>query len=134
MAALEPKHLPRTLSDLEPWRVWADALIAQGDRLGPLIAMDLALGRSPEPAQLEAYWAYGRLQCPSFTHFTVAWCLGFARRLHVVPVGGRGEARISWRVSAADQLSAVSEFLQTDRGRCLELLELFVDPHALQSA
>jgi hypothetical protein len=133
MAALEPRHLPRTVDDLEQWRVWADALIATGDRLGPLIAMDLALGRSPEPGQLQAYWDYCRRRCRPFRHFRVAWCLGFARRLHVVPDEGRGFARAWWRVSSAEQLKAVSEFLQTSRGSRTELLELWISPPVLQT-
>jgi len=133
--ALEPKSLPRSIDELAQWRVFADALLERGDRLGELIAVDLALGRAPSSEDLRRFWSLTRRRCRPFRFFDVAWCLGFARSIHVKVLHPPGLVlrRRNWDVPSAEQLRDLRQFLSTPRASFVEELRVPADLQTIQS-
>lgn len=74
---------PRTLSGLDSWRVFADQLSEQGDRLGPYLAYELSLGAEPTKAQLLTFHKNALRVCRVPRLFSATWLLGQVRRLTV---------------------------------------------------
>lgn len=72
------------MAELDAWRVFADVLLSSGDPLGDLLALDLALGASPEPEALRAFQQTCLRHCRASAALSVGWCLGFVRTVAVV--------------------------------------------------
>lgn len=72
---------PTSLEELEPWQVFADQLIEQGDRLGPYLAYELSLGAQPTKEQLVAFQKRAQRVCRVPKPFTATWMLGHVRSL-----------------------------------------------------
>lgn len=84
--SLQPPPLPKSLRDLNAWRVFADALLEREDRLGHLINADLGLPERPSRAQLESFQPLAARRCWRSRSLTgVEWILGMARTLIVRP-------------------------------------------------
>ncbi|MBL8950348.1 MAG: hypothetical protein JNK82_06205 [Myxococcaceae bacterium] len=83
MPGVRPAHLPRTEDDLAVWRVYADALLERGDRLGELLAFELALPPEPDELAIQRLWALARKRCKVSGALSAGWSLGHARVLRV---------------------------------------------------
>ncbi|MDP1829770.1 MAG: hypothetical protein Q8L48_41270 [Archangium sp.] len=85
MKAADPMlpPFPRTLADLDSWRVFADQLIERGDRLGPYLAWELSLGAEPSREQLHTFHKNALRLCRVPRLFSATWLLGQVRRLTV---------------------------------------------------
>jgi hypothetical protein len=80
--AVRPARLPTTEAELADWSVYADQLQQEGDPLGELIALDLALPARPSTEALADFQQRLKKRC--WTHrqtVEVTWTLGYARSL-----------------------------------------------------
>lgn len=123
---METPALPRTLGELDAWRVYADALLERGDRLGRLLSVDLNLSAAPSVEQLRAFQHLAVRRCRNRTFAGAEWILGFARTIFVRPdlrVRKLSRSRpLSWAVSEA--LAAAAELVLTEPYQRVEALSL----------
>ncbi|HEY0255066.1 MAG TPA: hypothetical protein VGC41_26245 [Kofleriaceae bacterium] len=79
-----PARLPRTEAELADWSVYADQLLLEGDRLGEMLASELALPARPTSDQIEAFKRTMRPRCwsPRST-MQAGWAFGHLRELFV---------------------------------------------------
>lgn len=121
----EPPPFPRTSADLPAWHVYADLLLSRGERLGELLAIDLALPRTPPRGQLESFHGLARRVCHGSRWLEVGWCLGHARMLSVRREFA--QHAIDWIPDGA--LAVTRDFLRSPQGRTIERFHTFL-PHA----
>lgn len=89
---MHPPPLPRQLSDLHGWHVYADHLLDGGEAaLGEFIAHELTLD-SPTKAQLHAFHERAIQVCRLSRELEVGWVLGHAKTLTVT---ARNQVRMS---------------------------------------
>lgn len=115
-----PPKFPRSDSDLPAWNVYADQLLSSGDRLGELLAVELALPRVPSRDALAAFHAQAHRFCHTSRWLDVGWCLGHARSLAVrqeYPHETTNRA-IAWVPEGA--LAVARDFLRTPQGQTVE--------------
>ena len=124
-----PARLPASEADLAEWSVYVDWLLERGERRGELLARELALPSAPEPESLQAWLALARRPYHEPRAMPIAWCLGHARTLEIVP------PRRYMIHPAAPPDSAISNaraFLQAAPGSRLEALRVLIEPDDLR--
>ena len=77
--------LPRALSELGAWGVFADLLIERGDRLGNHLALELALPAVSNDEQLASFQKSAAKVCRTPAPFSASWMLGHVHTLSLTP-------------------------------------------------
>ena len=76
-----PATFPRDDAELADWSVYADELMLEGDRLGELIAHDLATPANPSDEQLKRFAANTQRCWRARKTLDAGWALGHVREL-----------------------------------------------------
>lgn len=125
--ALRPSRFPKTSDDLEPWRVYADALLGQGDPLGELITRELA--GEPTDALMARRGHVSRYLRATFE-------LGYVRTLTILSPQRHERLRGEYHrhpLPAEAELEAALRLLKTERCALLERLALRISPNLVSS-
>lgn len=113
--------------------MYADELLSRGDRLGELIALELALGPSPSRGALESFQGLARRVCHSSRRLEVGWCLGHARTLavrHEYPPQMVAQP-IAWLPAGA--LAVARDFLRSPQGQTVERFSAHLPRQTVES-
>lgn len=94
-----PARFPRDDAELADWSVYADELMREGDRLGELIAHDLATPAHPSEDQLKRFAANTQRCWRARKTLDAGWALG-----HVRELVAWGQPRRMVRVMATDPI------------------------------
>lgn len=110
---MRPGAFPKSVGELDLWRVWADQLLEQGDPRAEVISLDLSLGDAPTRDLLSAFRQRTARTLKAPRDIDVAWTLGHARTVALLPRARTRRGGIefpSWRPGAsAELLSLLSD-------------------------
>lgn len=130
---MEPPRLPTIVDELDPWRVYADALLEREEPLGHFLSLDLSLGDRPPAEALQDFRAKAARRCRSRTFTGVEWMLGMARTLIVRPdlrTRKMTHARPPWWV-APEALAEAADLVRRPAFSRLRALRLALGPRSL---
>jgi hypothetical protein len=128
---MRPARLPQSEEELPAWRVYADALLAAGDPLGQLLALELALPATANALELRQFHLVTRRRCRASRFLAVGWCLGHARTVAVVPEEGRRFVRSLERQLTVERLVELGNFLAKPAAQLVESLEVRLTPQLI---
>ncbi|MFT3691819.1 MAG: hypothetical protein QM831_01675 [Kofleriaceae bacterium] len=120
-----PAHLPRNEGDLADWSVYADQLLAEGNPLGELIALDLSLPANPTDEQRWDFAKRARERCwYQQERIGASWMLGHIRELIVRSPPYRDEAG----GGMLDELvvDSLADVIESPEARLLESFQLAI--------
>ena len=126
-AEVSTPPLPTSLRELGAWQVFADQLTEKGNRLGPYLAYELALGSKPTKEQLAVFHKMAQRICKVPKQFSATWMLGQVRVLTVTRDATRTLSLID-----GDALLTLRDLLPTPPLRHLERLVLGASRYSMR--
>ncbi|MEP6864976.1 MAG: hypothetical protein ABJE66_30430 [Deltaproteobacteria bacterium] len=119
-----PARFPLSEADLADWSVYADELMREGDRVGELIAHDLATPAQPSDDELKRFAAITQSCWRARTTLDAGWALGHVRELVVWGVSRRLMHRIATDPIDDGTLARLHDVLRTPTLARLETITI----------